>query len=458
MKRSSRLLVTLRVICDSVAVVASWLLSGFLRFYIIPGGWTPSFNQFVQLSAVVWAFNIFFLSNGGLYVEELDHSWRKETTKLVANTFKAYLLLVVVLYFIYANKVSRIAVMLHFFLSVIFLVTERTLISAFIKHSYRKGRFTRRVLFAGFGQKLADYRKALNSDEVEGITIVGQYGSEGKGEAGLRLIDAATLADAVRETKPDLVVIGYPPAEHDRQQAMVAQAQDLLTEKVVLLPSIPESYIGTKISDFRWLPQMTLNAADIGLFQRMSKRIFDIVASLVGIIILSPLLLLIALLVKLTSKGPVIYRQKRITRDEKVFTMYKFRSMRIDMSEGDTARWTEENDPRVTKIGRFIRRTSIDELPQLFNVLEGSMSLIGPRPERPELVERFNTEIPGYRMRHRFKAGVSGWAQVNGWRGNTSLERRIEFDLFYIRNWSFFFDLKIVLFTFFRGFVNENAY
>jgi lipopolysaccharide/colanic/teichoic acid biosynthesis glycosyltransferase len=137
--------------------------------------------------------------------------------------------------------------------------------------------------------------------------------------------------------------------------------------------------------------------------------------------------------------------------------MYKFRSMRSDLPE-DTERWTEENDPRVTTIGRIIRKTSLDEFPQLFNVIGGSMSLIGPRPERPELVEKFITEIPGYRMRHRAKAGLSGWAQVNGWRGNTSLERRIEFDLYYIRNWSFIFDMKIVLFTFFRGFVNENAY
>ena len=202
----------------------------------------------------------------------------------------------------------------------------------------------------------------------------------------------------------------------------------------------------------------TLNAAEMGVFQLMAKRTFDFVASLCALIILSPLLAVIALIIKLTSPGPVIFKQQRVTRDAEVFTMYKFRSMRTDMSEGDTARWTVENDPRVTRIGKFIRKTSIDELPQLFNVLGGSMSLIGPRPERPELVERFNDEIPGYRLRHRFKAGISGWAQVNGWRGDTSLERRIEFDLYYIRNWSFFFDMRIVLFTFLKGFVNENAY
>jgi exopolysaccharide biosynthesis polyprenyl glycosylphosphotransferase len=202
---------------------------------------------------------------------------------------------------------------------------------------------------------------------------------------------------------------------------------------------------------------LTLNAAEMGFFQRFMKRTFDIVSCSVGIVLISPVLLLIALLIKLSSPGPIIFKQKRITRDEEEFTMYKFRSMRTDIPEGN-AHWTEENDPRITKIGRFLRKTSLDELPQLFNVIGGSMSLIGPRPERPELVEKFNQEIPGYRMRHRFKAGVSGWAQVNGWRGNTSLERRIEFDLYYIRNWTMLFDLKIVLFTFFRGFVNENAY
>jgi exopolysaccharide biosynthesis polyprenyl glycosylphosphotransferase len=202
---------------------------------------------------------------------------------------------------------------------------------------------------------------------------------------------------------------------------------------------------------------LNLNAAEIGVFQRFEKRLFDVVSCSIVVLLLSPLLLIISLVIKISSPGPIIFKQKRVTKNEKVFTMYKFRSMRTDMAEG-TVHWTEENDPRITKIGRFLRRTSLDELPQLFNVIGGSMSLIGPRPERPELVERFNGEIPGYRMRHRAKAGISGWAQVNGWRGNTSLERRIEFDLFYIRNWSPLFDMKIVFFTFFRGFVNENAY
>ena len=447
----------MKVVGDVLAVLASWLLAGYLRFYMMPEGRVASFGLFVQLSVVVLAMYIFFLSRNNLYEEELEHSWRKETTKILKSIFQAFLLLVIMLYFLFSDKVSRIAIALHFVLAVIFLVTERTFVSNYIKKAYRKGKYTRRILLVGFGEKLEEYEKALHSKRTQGIHLVGQYDGNGKQIAELEQLTHPTLMKAVEDTKPDLVVIGYPGREFDRQQAMVAQGLDLLNEMVVMLPSLPESYIGTQVSDFRWIPMLHLNAAEIGFFQRVVKRLFDVFASAIGLILLSPVLLLISIMIKVSSPGPVIYKQKRVTKDAKIFTMYKFRSMRSDLPE-DTEHWTEENDPRVTKIGRIIRKTSLDELPQLFNVIGGSMSLIGPRPERPELVERFNSEIPGYRMRHRTKAGLSGWAQVNGWRGNTSLERRIEFDLYYIRNWSFFFDMKIVLFTFFRGFVNENAY
>lgn len=457
MGKAKRLLLGVKVMGDAIAVAASWILAGYLRFYVVPEGKLSSFELFLQLSPLVVAMYIFFISRNNLYEEELEHSWRKETTNIVKSAFQAFLLLVITLYFIFSDKVSRIAIAIHFFMAVVFLVTERALISSYIKEAYAQGKYTRRILLVGFGDKLVEYEQALHSRLTQGIKIIGQYDGVGGVIGGCEQLKFPTLMDAVAVTKPDLVVIGYPGSEYERQEKMVAQGLDLLNEKVVMLPSLPESYIGTQISDFRWIPMLHLNAADIGVFQRITKRLFDIVASSLGILVLSPLLLLIALLIKLSSPGPVIYKQKRITRDAEIFTMYKFRSMRSDLPE-DKENWTTENDPRVTKIGRFIRKTSVDELPQLFNVLGGSMSLIGPRPERPELVEKFNKEIPGYRMRHRAKAGISGWAQVNGWRGNTSLERRIEFDLYYIRNWSFLFDIKIVLFTFLKGFVNENAY
>lgn len=457
MKKSGRLLLGIKVVSDAIAVAASWILAGFLRFYVVPEGKLSSFDLFLKLVPLIVAMYIFFISRNDLYVDELDRSWRKETANLVKSSFQAFLLLVITLYFGFSDKVSRIAIAIHFFMAVVFLIIERALISSYIQDAYAKGRFTRRIMLVGFGDKLKEYEKALQSGLTQGVKIIGQYDGEGTPIGGSKQLQFPTLRDAVTATQPDLVVIGYPGTEFERQEKMTAQALDLLNEKVVLLPSLPESYIGTRISDFRLIPMLHLNAAEIGVFQRIIKRLFDIVSSGLGILILSPLLLLMALLIKLTSPGPVIYKQKRVTRNEEIFTMYKFRSMRADLPE-DTENWTEENDPRVTKIGRLMRKTSLDELPQLFNVFGGSMSLIGPRPERPELVEKFNGEIAGYRMRHRAKAGISGWAQVNGLRGNTSLEKRIEFDLYYIRNWSFLFDIKIVLFTFLKGFVNENAY
>ncbi len=457
MKNSKRSLLALKLIADTLAILLSWLVAGFLRFYVIPGGVRASFSLFLQISILVVTYTLFFISRNGLYIEDLEHSWRKETNKLMFSAFEGFLLLVITLYFVFFEKVSRLAIGLHFILIIVFLVAERTCVSSYIKSRYRKGKSTRTILLVGFGENLQKYEQALHSRSILGIDLAGQYDGGLMPIDGVNQLTGDSLRAVVDDTKPDLVVISYPGTEYRRQQAMVAQGLDLLNEKVVLLPSLPESYIGTQISDFRWIPMLTLNAADIGAFQRLAKRLFDIVACGIGIILISPLLALLALLVKISSPGPVIYKQKRVTRDEKIFTMYKFRSMRNDIPEG-TAHWTEENDPRVTRIGRFLRKTSLDELPQLFNVIGGSMSLIGPRPERPELVDTFNSEIPGYRMRHRVKAGISGWAQVNGWRGNTSLQRRIEFDLFYIRNWSMLFDMKIVLYTFFRGFINENAY
>jgi exopolysaccharide biosynthesis polyprenyl glycosylphosphotransferase len=166
----------------------------------------------------------------------------------------------------------------------------------------------------------------------------------------------------------------------------------------------------------------------------------------------------VAIIVKLTSKGPIFYQQERMGLDGTTFHMWKFRSMRVDAEEKTGAVWATENDDRRTMIGKILRSTSIDELPQLWNVWRGQMSLVGPRPERPVFVDKFRYEIPNYMLRHRVKTGITGWAQVNGWRGDTSLEKRIECDIFYIRNWSLWLDFKILLITVFKGIVNRNAY
>ena len=190
----------------------------------------------------------------------------------------------------------------------------------------------------------------------------------------------------------------------------------------------------------------------------LMKRIVDVFGAIVAIILFSPLMLIAAIGIKLTSRGPLIYKQERVGLHNRPFQMYKFRTMEVQKEEEEKKGWTTKNDPRVTPIGRILRKTSIDEMPQFFNVLKGDMSLIGPRPERPLWVEKFKEEIPRYMIKHQVRPGLTGWAQVNGYRGDTSIRKRIEYDLYYIENWTMGFDMKILFLTFFKGFVNKNAY
>ena len=193
-------------------------------------------------------------------------------------------------------------------------------------------------------------------------------------------------------------------------------------------------------------------------FNQIVKRVFDVFFALIGIILTSPIMLVCAILVKTSSEGPVIFKQERVGLHNKHFWMYKFRSMRMQDENSEKKAWTTKDDPRVTKVGAVLRKTSLDELPQLFNILKGDMSLVGPRPERPQFVEQFKEEIPRYMIKHQVRPGLTGWAQVNGYRGDTSIYKRIEYDLFYIENWSMWLDLRIIFRTFFVGFINKNAY
>ena len=219
------------------------------------------------------------------------------------------------------------------------------------------------------------------------------------------------------------------------------------------IPTRPytEDLQGLPVIHIRHVPLTNLLNATI-------KRCVDIVGALVGLILFSPIMLVTAILIKLTSPGPVFFSQERVGLHNRTFKMYKFRSMEVQKPSEEKSKWTTPHDPRVTPVGRFIRKTSIDEMPQFFNILIGDMSLVGPRPERPFFVERFKEEIPRYMIKHQVRPGLTGWAQVNGYRGDTSITKRIEHDLYYIENWSLGFDFKIMFLTIFKGFINKNAY
>lgn len=457
MKNEKQSLLKLTIFIDILAIDFSWFLAYYLRFFILPGGKGDLFTLFVWLALLVTFLFLFMLSRNRLYESKLEKSWKKESIQIIKSSFQVFLILAVILYYFFPDRVSRATIAIFFTIVTITLIIGRTYIFSRLRKGYATNKYLTRTLIVGYGKNLEEYEKAVKSSPMSGVSIIGHYDTNTSFVSNLPIIEGNSLQEAVFLAQADHIVIGYPPNEFEKEKIMLNQGLELPNHRVELLPSLPKSYIGNKINEYKMIPILHINAADVGFLQRIFKRSFDITSCSIGVLILSPLLLIIALLIKTSSPGPIIFKQKRVTRGGKVFVMYKFRSMRNDIPEG-SVRWTEENDPRITKIGAFLRRTSLDELPQFFNVIGGSMSLIGPRPERPELVENFNNEISGYRMRHRLKAGITGWSQVNGLRGNTSLEKRIEYDLFYIQNWSFVLDMKIFFFTFFRGFVNENAY
>ena len=220
-----------------------------------------------------------------------------------------------------------------------------------------------------------------------------------------------------------------------------------------IIPTKPytEDILGLPVINIRYVPLSNT-------FNALIKRIMDFGGALAAIVLFSPVMLFSVIMIKITSPGPLIYKQERVGLHNRNFMMYKFRSMDVQPPEEEKKAWTVKDDPRVTNFGKFMRRTSIDELPQLFNVLRGEMSLVGPRPERPFFVEKFREEIPRYMIKHQVRPGLTGWAQVNGYRGNTSIRKRIEYDLYYIENWTIGLDIKILFLTVFKGFVNKNAY
>ena len=220
-----------------------------------------------------------------------------------------------------------------------------------------------------------------------------------------------------------------------------------------ILPTTPytEDLEGLPVVHIRHVPLTEIVNA-------FMKRTMDIIGAVIALILFSPIMLAVIFIIKFTSKGPIIFTQERVGLHNKPFNMYKFRTMRVQTEEEEAKGWTTKDDPRVTPVGKFFRKTSIDELPQLFNILKGDMSIVGPRPERPQFVEKFKEEVPRYMIKHQVRPGLTGWAQVNGYRGDTSIRKRIDYDIYYIENWTMGMDIKIIFLTVFRGFINENAY
>ena len=333
-----------------------------------------------------------------------------------------------------------------------------------ILRKYRKQGYNQKhILLVGYSRAAEGYLDRVVTHPEWGYIVKGILADnkpEGEEYRGIKILGGTDkLAEILPQNQLDEIVITLGLAEYHKLGRIVNMCEKsgvhtkFVPDYNNIIPTKPytEDLMGMPVINIRRVP---LN----NMLNAVAKRCVDIFGALVAIILFSPVMLVTSIIIKVTSPGPLIFKQERIGKHNRPFYMYKFRSMVVQDEKDEKKGWTTKNDPRVTPIGRFIRKTSIDELPQLFNILIGDMSLVGPRPERPQFVEKFKEEIPRYMIKHQVRPGLTGWAQVNGYRGDTSIQKRIEFDLYYIENWTMGFDFKIIFLTFFKGFINRNAY
>ena len=330
---------------------------------------------------------------------------------------------------------------IFFFINISLEFASRYLIRTILWKMRKQGLNQKHILMIGESQMAEQYMDRLRQNPKWGYQVFAHLKDEEKLE---RILEGNEL---------DEVVIALRAEDYGKLERIV----DVCEKAGVHTKMIPDfgNVISTRpyIEDVQGIPVIHVRRVPLNIMRnRAAKRAVDLIGATVAIILFSPVMLLTVLVVALTEEGSVIYRQERVGLHNQVFYMYKFRSMIMQDEEKEKAEWSTRNDPRITPVGKLIRRTSIDELPQLFNVLKGEMSLVGPRPERPQFVQKFRDEIPRYMVKHQVRPGMTGWAQINGYRGNTSIEKRIEYDLYYIENWTMVFDMKILILTIFKGF------
>ncbi len=448
-------------------IIVSWGAAYWLRFVsgLVPprADDPPSVSLYLlplAIIPIVWPVIFRWLD---LYRPRRTTSYRREAVEIFQGSTLAVLVLITISYLVFKAEVSRVVLVAFWTISTGALIGTRILFRETLRFIRRRGYNLRRVLVVGAGELAAGVVARIQHHLETGLRVVGVLDREApaspRAVSGVPVLGGyADLRSAIRRHPVDQVVLALPLEDHGHLKSALATIDGEMVD-VRVVPDIPQFVsLRVGVEDFDGLAIVSLRSSPLLGWNSVAKRVLDLVAGSIALVVLSPVMAVIAMLVKLTDGGPVFYRQERMGLDGRVFDMPKFRSMRVDAEATTGAVWARSGDSRVTWIGRIIRRTSLDELPQLWNVLKGEMSLAGPRPERPVLVERFRAELPRYMLRHKIKAGMTGWAQVNGWRGSTSLERRLEYDLYYIQNWSIMLDLKILWMTLWHGFVNKNAY
>ena len=462
-KENQKYLNRVQIALDLSLVAVSMGVSYWGRFELLDGIKILNQIQMLQITGGAMMLYSFIYSRMGLYQPKRKETLFKEVMEIFQSNGIAIVFLMVALFFFKIVDFSRGQLVIFFVTNITLMILERLAIRLILRHFRSQGFNLRHCLIIGANEISDDFINRVERNKHWGYQIDGildnwivpakQY----RGYPVLGGIDK--LVAVLLNQYFDLVIIALTSEDAEDLGYILAQCEKAGVKSSIIpyyykyVPTQPymDDLDGLSVIDTRRVPLDNW-------FKSGLKRAFDIVFALAAILITSPLMLLSVIMIKLTSPGPVMFHQERVGLNRKHFMMYKFRSMHVQTDEEEREQWTTKDDPRKTKWGAFMRKTSIDELPQFFNVLKGDMSVVGPRPERPFFVEKFREEVPRYMIKHQVRPGITGWAQVNGLRGDTSIEDRIAHDLYYIENWTVAFDLRIIFLTVFKGFVNKNAY
>jgi len=450
------------LVSDAAVIAGSFFLAWWLRFgsgllaFEPPA---PPLNAYLKVPVFSVLAALLVFNYLGLYQRRWAVVGSGDPSRILRGVVMATALVFAVGFLYRSFSYSRLVLGLMAGLNVVFLVFVRRTLNLFQLFLRKRGVGVLRVVVLGDGAEAREIAERLHRHPGYGFRLVGFLG---KKEQALRpnLGPTSRLEEVLKRTGADAVIMApsrsIKPAEIASLAVRVVRAD---AQCMMLADVLGMMANRLRLEELFGMPVLTISPPPLGHWRnRFIKRVMDLILTLVGIIVLSPFLVLLAILVKISSPGPVFYRQERMGRGGKNFMMLKYRSMRVDAERHTGAVWAVKDDPRRTPIGAFIRKTSLDELPQLFNILKGDMSIVGPRPERPHFVDKFVKEVPRYAERHQVQPGLSGWAAVNGLRGNTNVGERTKYDLYYIENWTLWLDMKIIIRTALEVFHHREAY
>jgi Undecaprenyl-phosphate glucose phosphotransferase len=461
----------LRLLVDLTAIAVAWVVTFFFRFYTffpVSKG-IPDPTRYLKLLPFIMGIYLIVFSLSGLYRRTGNHrSAFVEGLDIIQSSLIGTLAFVAFSYFYDEYRYSRLVVIIFSTLQPTLMIGGRSVVRKALRY-YRRKSDPRKLLIIGSGDALRHafeipFHNELQKTVLYGIMPIGnpEQMIAARKEADDRnytvIVEPVDWTDFFSANSIDSVVLALPHSEY----GFLDTSLEVIANQVADIKVLPDLARFTRFSPgielVDGVPVISIHESPLAGWGSVGKRILDIVGASAGLLLFSPIMILTSIIVRTTSRGPILYAQDRMGLDGKTFRIYKFRSMPVDAERSTGAVWATADDNRPTKIGAIMRKTNIDELPQFFNVLRGDMSLVGPRPERPIFVDKFRRVVPGYMLRHKVKAGMTGWAQIKGWRGNTSIERRIECDLYYIQNWSIWLDFKILLLTILKSFMDKNAY